>query len=173
MLYTGKGDGGTTKLFGCTERIAKDELRIHALGNLDELNSWIGFCAAMTISERELDHALREIQQDLFVIQAMVAGAPKALRGERRTSLEAVIASVESEIDPIHSFTLPGATLIVGALDVGRTIARRAERSVVSLHDESLQAEVIPYLNRLSSVLFALARLAAHRAHVKEQSPRY
>lgn len=173
MLYTGKGDGGTTKLFGCTERIAKDELRIHALGNLDELNSWIGFCAAMTISERELDHALREIQQDLFVIQAMVAGAPKALTNERRTYLEAVIAGVESEIDPIHSFTLPGATLIAGALDVGRAIARRAERSVVSLHDELLQTEVIPYLNRLSSVLFALARLVVHRAHVKEQSPHY
>lgn len=173
MLYTGKGDAGTTKLFGCTERIAKDEPRVHALGNLDELNSWLGFCAAMTISEKELDHALREIQQDLFVIQAMVAGAPKALTSERRTYLEAMIANIETEIEPIHSFTIPGATQLSGALDVGRTIARRTERSIVSLHDESLLPQVIPYLNRLSSALFALARLAAHRAHVKEQSPHY
>ncbi len=103
----------------------------------------------------------------------MLAGAPKALSRDRVMYLESVIADVESEIEPIHSFTIPGATVASGALDVGRTIARRAERSIVSLNDMVLLESVIPFLNRLSSVLFALARLAAHRAHVKEQAPRY
>lgn len=174
MLYTGKGDNGTTKLFGCTERIAKDEPRVQALGNLDELNSWLGLTAAMSVeSEREIAHILREIQNDLFIIQALVAGAPKSLADERRVYLESMIARVEEEIDPIRSFTLPGATVLSGALDVGRTIARRIERSIVTLRDDALGIEVVPYLNRLSSVLFALARLAAHRARVKEQAPRY
>ncbi len=172
MLYTGKGDGGTTKLFGCTERIAKDEPRVHALGNLDELNSWIGFCAALSCEEK-FAHILRTFQEDLFVIQAMLAGAPKALTRDRTGYLESVIAEVEGEIDPIHSFTIPGATVVSGALDVGRTIARRTERSIVALNDAALRESVIPYLNRLSSALFALARLVARRAEVKEQSPRY
>jgi len=174
MLYTRKGDTGTTKLFGCTERIAKDEPRVQALGNLDELNSWIGLCAAHAIeSERELQGTLRSFQEDLFVIQAIVAGAPKVLPHGRVVHLESVIAKIETEIEPIHSFTIAGATVLSGALDVGRTIARRAERSLVSLNDESLRKNVIPYLNRLSSALFALARLVAHRADVKEQSPHY
>ena len=172
MLYTGKGDAGTTKLFGCTERIAKDEPRIHALGNLDELNSWIGFCAALSC-DAQFEQILRTIQQDLFIVQAMLAGAPKALSRDRVMYLESVIADVESEIEPIHSFTIPGATVASGALDIGRTVARRTERSIVSLNDLVLLESVIPFLNRLSSVLFAFARLAAHRAHIKEQAPRY
>lgn len=171
-LYTGKGDSGTTKLFGCTERIAKDEPRIQALGNLDELNSWIGFCAALACENR-LEGVLRAIQNDLFVIQAMLAGASKSLSRDRVAYLESVIAGVESEIDPIHSFTIPGTTVVSGALDVGRTIARRTERSIVSLSDALLLESVIPYLNRLSSALFALARLATHGAKVKERSPHY
>ncbi|OGG59763.1 ATP:cob(I)alamin adenosyltransferase [Candidatus Kaiserbacteria bacterium RIFCSPHIGHO2_01_FULL_56_24] len=175
MLYTGKGDNGTTKLFGCTERIAKDEPRVQSLGNIDELNSWLGFCAASAAEggEDEIAQALRDIQNDLFVIQAILAGAPKVLGDGRVAYLETLIADVECEIEPIRSFTIPGTTVLGGALDVGRTIARRAERSIVSLRDETLQSGVIPYLNRLSSVLFALARLAAHRAGVKEEVPRY
>lgn len=174
MLYTGKGDGGTTKLFGCTDRIAKDEPRVQALGNVDELNSWIGWCAALS-DEKSAGIAapLRAMQNDLFLVQAFLAGAPKVLARDRVTFLESLIADVESEIEPIRSFTIPGATMLGGALDVGRTIARRAERSLVSLHDDSLQESVIPYLNRLSSALFALARLTAHRAHIKEQAPSY
>lgn len=163
-----------TKLFGCTERIAKDEPRIHALGNLDELNSWIGFCTALAgESERELQHILRSLQEDIFTIQAIVAGAPKKLHNDRLAYLEEVIADIESEIEPIHAFTIPGATVISGALDVGRTIARRTERSVVAVSDEALCTGIVPYLNRLSSALFALARLVPHRAGIKEEAPRY
>lgn len=175
MLYTRKGDNGTTKLFGCAERIAKSDARVHALGNIDELNSWLGLCAALSCEKGEEDiaRALRDIQNDLFVIQAALAGAPKVLTPDRLTYLETRIAEVESEIEPIHSFTIPGTTVLSGALDVGRTIARRAERSVISIEDASLQSSIVPYLNRLSSVLFALARLVAHRAGVKEKAPSY
>ncbi len=175
MLYSGKGDAGTTRLFGCTDRIAKDDSRVQSLGEIDELNSWLGFCAASAREkgEEHMMHALREIQNDLFVIQAMLAGAPKTLDPGRVTYLESRIADIESEIEPIYSFTIPGATLLGSTLDVGRSIARRAERSVVTLHDKALLPGVIPYLNRLSSTLFAFARLVAHRTHVKEQAPRY
>lgn len=175
MLYTGKGDNGTTKLFGCAERIAKSDARVHCLGNVDELNSWLGYCAALSGERGEVGiaHSLREIQNDLFVIQACLAGAPKALGSERLSRLEEEIACIEAEIEPICSFTIPGATVLGGALDVGRTIVRRTERSLVSLEEGELRASIIPYINRLSSVLFALARLTAHRANVKEQAPRY
>lgn len=175
MLYTGKGDNGTTKLFGCTDRIAKDEPRVQALGTIDELNSWVGLCAAHAeeAGESSVAQALREIQNDLFVIQAALAGAPKEVEDERRARLETLIADVEAEIPPIHSFTIPGATVLSGALDVGRTIARRAERGLISLEEGPLRTQVIPYINRLSSALFALARLAAHRAHAAEHAPRY
>ncbi len=172
MLYTGKGDNGTTKLFGCTERIAKDDARIDALGNLDELNSWIGLCAAQA-ADTSLQSDLHELQETLFIIQAQVAGADKQLQESAIRDLEATIASIETEIPPITSFTIAGATLLSASLDVARTISRRTERSIVSLHDSSLASRVIPYCNRLSSVLFAYARLSAHRVHVSEKAPHY
>lgn len=174
MLYTGKGDTGTTILFDCPQRVSKDAPRIHALGNLDELNSWIGYCAAVSETAPHIPASLlRGFQEELFIIQAIVAGAPKELPAQRIRDMESLIARVESEIDPIRSFTIPGATVLAGALDVGRTIARRAERGIIALADESLDPNVIPYVNRLSSALFALARLAAHREGIKEQRPSY
>ncbi len=172
MLYTGKGDNGTTKLFGCIERIAKDDARIEALGNLDELNSWIGFCAAQA-ADTSLQSDLRELQETLFIIQAQVAGADKKIPDSAVRGLEDFIAKVEKEIPPISSFTIPGATPLSASLDVARTIARRTERSIITLRDEALRERVIPYCNRLSSVLFAYARLLAHRASVIENTPRY
>ena len=172
MLYTRTGDTGTTRLFGCDGRISKTAPRIEALGNLDELNSWIGLCAANMAKDDAIARYLRAFQEDLFVLQAHVAGASKAIAADRVRFLEEVVASVEREIEPLRSFTIPGAVASSGMLDVARTVARRTERSVIAIQDESL-ATVIPYLNRLSSALFALARIAAHRAHVKEQSPRY
>lgn len=173
MLYTGKGDNGATKLYGCDERMGKDDMRIEALGNVDELNSWVGLCAAQASGEIGIQENLQRVQEDLFIIQAVLAGAPKALLPSSLAFLESLIAEVEKEIPPIHSFTIPGATVLSAHLDVARTIARRAERSLVSLHDDSLAANVIPYLNRLSSALFALARLTAHRAGAQEISPTY
>lgn len=175
MLYTGKGDTGTTKLFGCTERIAKSEARVHALGMIDELNSWLGLCRALADErgEKTVAATLCEIQNDLFTIQAALAGAPKVLDPEKLVWLEKIIAEIEVQLEPIHSFTIPGSTLLGGALDVGRTITRRAERHCVALEEFPERASIIPYLNRLSSVLFALARLAARRAGVRELSPTY
>jgi len=177
MLYTGKGDNGTTRIFACGERIPKSAQRIEALGNLDELNSLIGFCAALA-QERlpELEKTLRKFQQDLFTIQAAVAGAPKKLREEALSELEAFVSKVEREIEPIHSFIVPGATIVSGSLDLARSLARRTERSVVVLSEENKNdsyGHLLPYLNRLSSALFAAARLAAKRAGAKEEHPSY
>lgn len=170
MLYTRKGDSGTTKLFTCDGRISKDDPTIEALGALDEANSWIGLCAAQ--SESDMRATLQGLQEDLFVIQAFVACAPKELSSERVLALEAIIADAEAELPPITSFVIPGATALSANLDVARTLARRAERRLVACNNER-HLEVLPYINRLSSVLYALARLDAHRAGVQEVSPNY
>ena len=174
MLYTGKGDNGTTKLYGSTERTAKDDARIALLGDVDELNSFLGYCRALACGDRvaPVRGTLLQIQEDLFIIQAFIAGAPKSLAPSRLSIIEEGIAAVEHEIGALRSFIIPGSTVLSGALDVARTIARRTERSAVALHDQQL-TPVIPYLNRLSSALFALARLAAHRTHVTEKPPSY
>ena len=130
-------------------------------------------CARVAATARDIKSRLAAIQEDLFVVQALLAGAHKGLSPERISLLEDAIAGIEAEIPPITSFTITGATVLSGALDVARTIARRTERSIVTLHDAALREDVVPYLNRLSSALFALARLAAHRAGVKEQKPSY
>jgi cob(I)alamin adenosyltransferase len=175
MLYTGKGDNGTTKLFGCTERILKSEAIIAALGTIDELNSYVGLgrAYARDAGMGDVHDSLLSVQEDLFVIQAQCAGAPKSLDSKRLASIVAAIALVEEEIPPIRSFTIPGSTVLSAALDVARTVARRAERSIVAVEDEQLRAQLIPYLNRLSSLLFAYARLAAFRAHAEEKAPSY
>lgn len=174
MLFTGKGDAGTTKLFGCTERISKSETVVEALGSIDEVNCHVGLCRAYAkeAGMPDMHDTLLSVQEDLFVIQAQCAGAPKALAPTRVAALEAAIHAVESEIPPITSFTIPGPTPLSGHLDVARAVARRGERIVVRL-DEQLRIQLIPYINRLSSLLFAYARLVAHRAHVEEKAPHY
>lgn len=174
MLYTGKGDGGTTKLFDCTERISKSEAVVEALGSIDEVNCHVGLCRvyAKEAGMQDVHDSLLSVQEDLFVIQAQCAGAPKSLAFERVTMLETAIHVVESEIPTIHSFTVPGSTPLSGHLDVARTVARRTERVLVRL-DEPLRTQFIPYVNRLSSLLFAYARLVAHRAHAEERAPHY
>jgi len=174
MFYTRKGDSGATKLYAYDGRIAKDDPHVEALGSVDELNSFIGYCRA--VAEEQQEHDVRtyllEIQHDLFVVQALLAGAPKQLESVRILALEAIVDLVVREIPPIHSFTVPGTTILSSVLDVARTIARRVERRVVALKRDEY-ADIIPYLNRLSSVLFAFARLTAHRAGKRESVPHY
>lgn len=173
MLYTGRGDKGTTKLFGCDDRVAKSDPRIEALGELDELNCHIGLCGAHAAANcPELLKPLRDMQERLFIIQAAVAGAPQKLDEKALPELESFIAYVETQIDPITAFIIPGATVLSGELDVARTVARRTERKVVALKDASLDS-LIPYLNRLSSALFAAARLVSKRAGANEYNPHY
>ncbi len=177
MLYTGKGDGGTTKVFGCDQqRISKSSELPEALGALDELNAFLGFVKMRVKESARIAGAIRAAQESLFIIQAEVAGADKRVGKERVEEVEALVNTIEKEIPPITSFSIAGGTELSALLDVARTLSRRAERRVVAVGElglRTLSPETLAYLNRLSSLLFALARLANHEAGVADEHPRY
>ena len=177
MLYSGKGDGGTTKMFGCDQqRISKSSELPEALGSLDELNAFLGFVKMRSAGKSRIADALREVQEELFIIQAEVAGADKRIAENSVKHVEALVNGIEKEIPPLKGFSVAGGTELSALLDVARTLARRAERRTIAVKELSLR-ELSPltmaYLNRLSSLLFALARLANHLAGVCEENPRY
>ncbi|CAN5252873.1 cob(I)yrinic acid a,c-diamide adenosyltransferase [soil metagenome] len=176
-IYTKTGDTGQTGLFG-GGRVPKDDLRVEAYGDVDELNAVLGMARCIEIMPR-IDEVLVPIQRDLFAIGALLATPDrdrmashleKALIDEARiTELEHAIDDGESELEPLRAFIIPGGTPKAAALHVARTVCRRAERHVVRLqHDVELPALAIIYLNRLSDLLFTLARLANHRAGAGE-----
>ena len=184
MLYTRKGDGGTTKTFGCDQRISKSSTIAEALGTLDEINSFLGLLKVKSVpivielSEQKLNMAdtINQIQQDLFIIQAELAGSEKTISEDKVKWQENIIDSIEKILPPITTFFVSGGTELASLCDITRTIARRAERRVVAVCDEG-KVEVgtytRAYLNRLSSVLYAFARASNHIDGVVEQSPRY
>lgn len=162
-LYTAKGDQGQTDLLG--ERVAKDDPRIEALGALDEATSSLGLARAVATTERTPALVI-EAQRDLYQVMAELAFVP-ALRPERYTLSPERVTWLETETDRItaeitlpREFILPGDTVAGAALDVARTIVRRGERHLVALagggHVDNPQ--LVRYLNRLSSLLFVLAR---------------
>ena len=176
-LFTGKGDGGTTKVFGCDQqRISKSSELPEALGALDEVNAFIGFVKMRACENAFIAEQLRTVQEALFIVQAQIAGAEKRLKERQVSEVEKVINDIEQKIPPLKGFSIAGGTEISALLDVARTLARRAERRVTAVAEAGLR-EVLPetkaYLNRLSSLLFAFARLANHEAGVAEETPRY
>ncbi len=190
MLYTRKGDAGTTKVFNCDQRISKSSKISEALGALDELNSFIGWCKTHNSlrpilsvptgmknpTAEPLATILSDVQEALFIIQAQVAGAPKKIQKRRLTSIEKTIDAIEKVLCPITGFTIVGGTELSAMLDVARTIARRTERQLVVVHEEGrekISANTLAYANRLSSLLFALARFINHTAGVSEATPSY
>ena len=177
MLYTGKGDGGTTTAFGCNQqRISKSSELPEALGALDELNAYLGFVKMRSAHEPRIMSVVGEIQQTLFIIQAEVAGADKRVAEDAVKNVEELVKNIEKEIPPITGFSVAGGTELSALLDVARTLARRTERRVIAVKElglRELSSETMAYLNRLSSLLFALARLANHLAGVAEENPRY
>lgn len=176
MLYTGKGDDGTTRVFGsCNQQISKSSAIAEALGTLDEINSFLGIVKTNPCAG-EIAPALADIQQNLFVVQAEIASADKHIAVEKVHALEMAISAIEKELPPIMSFFVAGGCEIAALLDFARTLARRAERRIVSVHEEEVQVvgkDTLAYLNRLSSFLYALARQANHRSGITEESPRY
>lgn len=176
-LFTGRGDGGTTKVFGCDQQlISKSSELPEALGALDELNAFIGFVKMRATEVPRIATALREIQETLFIIQAEVAGADKKLKEGTVEKVSEIVNEIEKEIPPVKSFSIAGGTELSALLDVARTLSRRAERRIIAVKEMSLcdlSPDTLAYMNRLSSLLFALARLANHLAGVKEENPRY
>lgn len=177
MLYTGKGDKGTTTAFGCNQqRISKSSELPEALGTLDELNAFLGFVKMRSISESRIALAIRDVQEQLFIIQAEVAGADKRVGESAVKHIEDLVNGIEKEIPPIKGFSVAGGTELSALLDVARTLSRRTERRVIAVKELGLRdvsQETMAYLNRLSSLLFALARLANHLAGVAEENPKY
>ena len=172
-IYTRTGDTGETALFG-GGRVRKDHPRTSAYGDVDELNSAIGVARAAAPTEM-FDDLLDGIQRDLFAIGGRLATpepekvakaiAKAVLPPERVASLERVMDEAEGELPPLRAFVIPGGTPKAAAFHLARTVCRRAERSVVRLtREEDVPAEILVYLNRLSDLLFTLARLANHRA---------
>ncbi len=181
-LYTAKGDDGTTTTFGCDQRMSKSSSIAEALGTLDEANSYLGMCKAQAVAdcfvlgEQEVAEIVHELQDDMFIIQAEVAGADKTMPIEKVQWLEGIIAEIEVALPPIKVFFIAGGTELATRFDFARTLARRAERRVVGVHDEGVQKiskHTLAYLNRLSSILYALARLANHQQNISEDTPDY
>ncbi len=174
-IYTKTGDRGDTGLFGGA-RVSKASLRVASYGELDELNSVIGLVRTEPF-DAEVDALLANVQSRLFDLGAELATAPDSkvalgipLVGEDEiVRLEAAIDRAETELQPLKTFVLPGGSRAAAFLHLGRTVCRRAERSLVELaQTEAVREECIKYVNRLSDTLFVLARLANHRANIAD-----
>jgi len=178
-IYTRTGDAGDTGLFG-GGRVPKNHPRVEAYGDVDELNAAIGFARSIEQMPR-IDEVLVPIQRDLFAIGALLATPDrekmrqhleKARVDEDRVGqLERAIDDGDRELEPLKSFIVPGGTPKAAALHVARTVCRRAERRVVSLTEsgiDEIPQVVVIYLNRLSDLLFTLARVANRRAGTGE-----
>lgn len=173
-IYTKTGDKGDTSLFG-GQRVPKDALRIEAYGTIDELNSILGRVQAES-SDKRISEIIATVQKELFALGADLAtprSAPSKLvrRFEPKDAhtLEKLIDGLESRVKPLKSFILPGGSTIAAQIHVARTVCRRAERAVVRLsRNEDIGTGIMVYLNRLSDLLFVLARYANQAAGIPE-----
>ena len=184
MLYTRKGDTGTTGTYGCDQRISKSSAIAEALGALDEANSFLGICKikakgfSFVLDNKEYFIAgiIDDVQQNFFIIQAIIAGFSKRLGEEKVKDVEVIIDGIEKMLPPIKTFFVSGGTELSAVMDFARTVARRAERRVVETGEEgkvSVPKDVSAYLNRVSSLLYALTRMANHNAGIIEEVPEY
>jgi cob(I)alamin adenosyltransferase len=176
-IYTRSGDEGLTGLFG-GGRVSKDHARVEAYGDVDELNAFIGLARSAEIMP-EVDEILVPIQRDLFSIGALLATpdpekmqqhlTKARLSADRIAELEHSIDACDRDLEPLKAFILPGGSQKAAALHVARTVCRRAERRVIHLQREAeIPQIVVIYLNRLSDLLFMLARLANVRTGAGE-----
>lgn len=175
-IYTKTGDRGETGLYGGS-RIWKDSPRVETCGEIDEVNSAIGL-ALNAIQNVEITALLKNIQEDLFSIGAELATPPERpiehgktkIESEHVKALEEAIDRYDKELTPLQRFILPGGTEGAARLHLARSICRRAERRVVALlRDEEVNPDILKYLNRLSDLLFVLARILNQKAgHIEE-----
>ncbi|MBP6854698.1 MAG: cob(I)yrinic acid a,c-diamide adenosyltransferase [Candidatus Pacebacteria bacterium] len=183
MLYTGKGDNGTSKLFTTPsgERLSKTHSVFEALGTVDELNSFLGIlkikCKDFYIKENNIlvGELIHEVQENLFVIQAELAGSKMSIGEDKLKKCEEIISNIENMMPPIKTFFISGGTEIAAFSDLARTITRRTERSILRAKENSIEVSpnTCAYINRLSSLFYAIARLANHQAGIEEIKPSY
>lgn len=186
-LYTGVGDQGTTTLFHCDQgRISKSANIIEALGTLDELNAYIGIVKVYSeieglkvlLGKKNISYSdiLNDIQQTLFIIQAEVAGSDMTVSKADLKKIETIVEAISILLPPIRSFTVSGGSLLSAELDFSRTLARKAERQIIGVLEEGMRnlgKETIAYMNRLSTILFALSRYTNHLLAIREEHPKY
>lgn len=174
-IYTKTGDNGTTGLLS-DRRVGKDDIRIEAYGTVDELNAVLGVVRAAGLTGRH-DSLVASLQDQLFIVGSALAdpnpGGPfhRAIDADHSQHLETQIDLLEAELAPLSQFILPGGTPAAAQIHLARTVCRRAERLVVRLSNtegEHVPAEIIIYLNRLSDLLFVLARSVNHTAGVTD-----
>jgi cob(I)alamin adenosyltransferase len=170
-IYTRTGDKGETSLFGGT-RVRKSDARVAAYGEVDELNASVGVVAAQSGLDGDVFEMLEQIQKDLFAIGARLADpaeriaerVSKAAVGETDIErLEQWIDRLEAELPPLRRFILPGGSGAGALLHLSRTVCRRAERAIASLGAVTVEAHLLTYINRLSDLLFVMARAVNHR----------
>ncbi|HZB26475.1 MAG TPA: cob(I)yrinic acid a,c-diamide adenosyltransferase, partial [Vicinamibacterales bacterium] len=175
-IYTRTGDGGETALFDGT-RVPKSDLRVAAYGEVDELNAWLGLVRAVPL-DGDLTAMVVRIQRDLFALGSRLADPSRRIAGRVAKvaisagdieRLEQWIDALEGEVPPLRRFILAGGTPAGASLHVARTTCRRAERAIVALGDASVPPELLTYVNRLSDLLFVMARVVNHRAALPEE----
>ena len=173
-IYTRTGDAGETSLFDGS-RVSKADSRVDAYGDVDELNAWLGLVRANRL-DADLDEPLVRIQQDLFALGAQLADPRDRIAARVRKAslndadverLEQLIDRLESQLPPLRRFILAGGSPAGAALHVARTVCRRAERRMVAL-TPTPEAVLVKYVNRLSDLLFVIARVVNHRAGMPE-----
>lgn len=175
-IYTKKGDQGETGLFR-GGRVDKDSIRVSAYGTVDELNCHIGWVRTSGLNTR-VENLLDRVQNDLFVVGADLAAPIDAveegdkvtrLQSESQVFMELAIDEMEAELEPLRQFIIPGGTSHSAGLHIARAICRRAERAVVKLaRAESVNKAILVYLNRLSDMLFVMARYQNKTAGVSD-----
>jgi cob(I)alamin adenosyltransferase len=157
-IVTRTGDKGTTGLADGT-RVSKDSMRIHCLGTVDELNSQLGLLLCEALPQ-DICGLLLQVQNDLFDLGGSLAYPVSPFTEEKLTRLDSAIAHYNAELPPLKEFILPGGTRAACLCHIARTIARRAERELVALaQSEEAPPHGLPYLNRLSDLLFVLSRV--------------
>ncbi|MBI2487503.1 MAG: cob(I)yrinic acid a,c-diamide adenosyltransferase [Deltaproteobacteria bacterium] len=175
-VYTKTGDKGLTSLVG-GKRVSKSSARVEAYGDVDELNSVLGIVLS-EVKDDEIKRIINEIQNDLFIIGADLASPPEIqvprIKKERIDEIEKIIDKLLEELDPLKEFILPSGNAGGPYLHLARTVSRRAERKIVKLMEEEQPNEnVLIYINRLSDLLFVMARIENKRGNFEETYVRF
>ena len=170
MIYTRTGDNGTTSLVG-GERVSKDDVRIEAVGTLDELNAHLGLLVEMAAEiDKDICVELKDMQCSLFVLQGIMASSDESyvaermpLFGEKVVAIEKSIDKMTANLPDLKTFVRPGGSMAAAQCHVARTVCRRAERRITSLHfNAELFQPMLSFVNRLSDYLFVLSRHLLH-----------
>lgn len=185
ILYTGRGDDGQTSLYHCDQgRISKSANLIEALGSLDELNAYLGIVKVYSVNFNfqnknniiKYKEIVDNIQQNLFIIQAQLAGSKMLIEKDSLKNIEKIIKQIGGILPPINSFTISGGNILSAKIDYSRTLARKVERRIVAVSEEIsglINPMTISYLNRLSSLLFAMSRYVNYSLSIEEEHPKY